>query len=105
MLIFCTELPVCFIFSGFNFSKPLDPFHFTHLGIVFSNRPTLQLIASKYGEDCAEEALKGYGLVSCFLSALAQAHVRGRNTIQVFTFLKQIWSTLGTRFKFNFSSH
>lgn len=63
--------------AGFNLDEPGDPYHFTHLSVLFSNKPTLQLINSKYGDDCTEEALKGYALVSGFLSTLAQAHVRG----------------------------
>ena len=72
-----TKLPIylsCSI-TGVNIGAPCE---FTSLSVLLSNHDYLKRLGKKSGEKYAKENLIGYGIVSSFVSAVAQAYYQGK---------------------------
>ena len=62
------------IFAGVNIGSPCE---FTTLSVLLSNHVLLKKIEKISGTKYMELSRLGYGMVSSFLSAVAQAHYQG----------------------------
>ncbi|KAH3717865.1 uncharacterized protein LOC127856135 [Dreissena polymorpha] len=91
------ELTQLEITSGFNLGSPNE---FTHTSVVCEQLGRLRLVS---GEEHWEQSHAGYGLVTNFLSCVAQAHVQGFNMFQdlVYPFTAQTIHTDGRTFRFS----